>query len=72
MTVSVIIVAVIVAFFTFLTIAILEMERSYKANILGGLIVMWSVILIFLLVAFFAGGNSKVAQPAKADQMNTH
>lgn len=68
MTLSVIIIAAIIAFFTFLTVTILEMERSYKANILGGLIVMWTVILLFLIVAFFAGGKPKVAQPAQADQ----
>lgn len=40
MTISLLFVAVIVAFFIFLTIAIIGMARAYNEDILGGLIVM--------------------------------
>lgn len=68
MSASVILVAVVISFFIFLTISVLEMERSYKANILGGLAVLWTVMVMFLLVVFFAGRNSVAAEPAQAVQ----
>lgn len=68
MSASILLVFVIVSFFIFITIAVLEMERSYKANILGGLAVLWVVIALFLLAVFFTKGTAKVAQPAQADE----
>ena len=55
MSISIILISIVAAFIIFISLAIFGLWHTYRIeNMIGGLILMWVVILIFILVAFFS------------------
>ncbi len=59
---------VVAVFLLVISMIILLIWHSYRApNIMGGLILMWSVIIIFLTIVAFHERSSAAAETAKPD-----